>query len=55
MEKKFQNGGERLRKRGYNVKTLAMITSIDNDGTLHFEGDEEGEIKHAKTKKTVKR
>ena len=56
MEKKFQKGGDNLRKRGYTVKSLAMITKIDNDGILHFEGDEEeGEKKYAKTKKTSKR
>ena len=57
MEKKFQKGGDNLRARGYNVKSLAIITHIDDDGTLHFEGDEElkGEKENGKTKKTVKR
>ena len=39
MEKKFQGGGDRLRDRGYRVESLAIITKIDDDGTLHFEGD----------------
>ena len=59
MEKKFQGGGDKIRKSGISVKSLATITAIDEDGTLHFEGDEkqykQGEKKNGKTKKTVKR
>ena len=42
MEKKFQKGGKILRKQGYKVVSLAPITQMDKDGTLHFEGDKKG-------------
>ena len=55
MEKKFQKGGDNLRKKGYKVTSLATILAMDEDGTLHFEGDKDkGENKYAKTKKTIK-
>lgn len=35
IEKGFQGGGDRLRQAGYNVKSLAIIDSLDN-GEIRF-------------------
>ncbi len=36
IEKAFQDGGERLRKNGVRVESLARIASMHDDGTLDF-------------------
>lgn len=36
IEKGFQSGGEDLRKMGYDVKSLAIIESMSEDGTITF-------------------
>ena len=36
IEKGFQNGGKRLREKGYNIESLATIKSLDN-GKVEFE------------------
>lgn len=39
VEKGFQDGGDSLRREGYNVHSLAIIDSIE-DGKIIFRGDE---------------
>ena len=41
IEKGFQNGGDELRKAGYNLKSLAVIQSMDDDGNIEFAPDAE--------------
>ena len=37
VEKGFQEGGRTLRKEGYNLKSLAIVESMDPDrGTITF-------------------
>lgn len=36
IEKAFQNGGDDLRKMGYDVTSLAIIESMNEDGTITF-------------------
>ena len=36
IEKGFQNGGKRLREKGYKIESLATIKSLDN-GKVEFE------------------
>ncbi|MCR5790434.1 MAG: xanthine phosphoribosyltransferase [Lachnospiraceae bacterium] len=36
IEKGFQQGGEELRKMGYEVMSLAVIESMSEDGTITF-------------------
>lgn len=37
IEKGFQKGGYELRKMGINLKSLAIIKSMDDDGNIEFE------------------
>jgi len=37
IEKGFQKGGNELRKMGINLKSLAIIKSMDDDGNIEFE------------------
>jgi xanthine phosphoribosyltransferase len=37
IEKSFQDGGRVLREKGINLKSLAVIKSMDDDGNLEFE------------------
>ena len=37
IEKSFQDGGKTLREMGINLKSLAVIKSMDEDGNLEFE------------------
>lgn len=36
VEKEFQGGGNKLRADGYKVESLAVISKINDDGTLEF-------------------
>lgn len=36
IEKGFQTGGELVRGRGIRVESLAIVSSMDEDGTVHF-------------------
>ena len=40
IEKGFQKGGEKLREMGVNLKSLAVIRSMDDDGNIEFEENE---------------
>ena len=37
IEKGFQAGGKALRSMGINLKSLAVIKSMDDDGNIEFE------------------
>ena len=37
IEKSFQDGGQTLRDMGINLKSLAVIKSMDDEGNLEFE------------------
>lgn len=39
IEKGFQSGGADLRKMGYDVKSLAIIDSMSEDGTITFRSE----------------
>lgn len=39
IEKGFQSGGKALREMGINLKSLAVIKSMDDDGSIEFEDD----------------
>ena len=41
IEKGFQKGGAKLRQMGLNLKSLAVIRSMDDDGNLVFEDEPE--------------
>ena len=41
IEKGFQKGGVKLRQMGLNLKSLAVIRSMDDDGNLVFEDEPE--------------
>ncbi|MBE5825451.1 MAG: xanthine phosphoribosyltransferase [Butyrivibrio sp.] len=41
IEKAFQNGGDDLRKMGYEVTSLAIIESMTEDGKITFREQEE--------------
>ncbi len=41
IEKGFQKGGAKLRQMGLNLKSLAVIRSMDDDGNLVFEDESE--------------
>lgn len=41
IEKGFQKGGAELREKGFNLKSLAVIKSMDDDGNIVFEPDAE--------------
>ncbi|WP_024866635.1 xanthine phosphoribosyltransferase [Butyrivibrio sp. FCS014] len=41
IEKAFQNGGDDLRKMGYEVTSLAIIESMTEDGQITFRKQEE--------------
>ena len=36
IEKGFQDGGAKLREKGYDVLSLAIIESMSDDGTITF-------------------
>lgn len=36
IEKGFQTGGDLVRSRGIRVESLAIVSSMDEDGTVHF-------------------
>ncbi len=36
IEKAYKNAGNDIRTRGYRVESLAIISSIDENGTIHF-------------------
>ena len=36
IEKGFQEGGQLLRKRGLRVESLAIVDSMNEDGTIQF-------------------
>ena len=36
IEKGFQNGGEDLRKMGYDLQSLAIVDSMSEDGKIVF-------------------
>ena len=40
IEKGFQKGGEKLREMGINLKSLAVIRSMDDEGNIEFEENE---------------
>ena len=40
IEKAFQNGGDDLRKMGYEVTSLAIVESMSEDGTIKFREQE---------------
>ena len=40
IEKGFQDGGKELRDKGYNLHSLAVIESMDDDGNISFREDE---------------
>ena len=39
IEKTFQPGGEELRKEGYHVESLAMVSFMDDFGHIEFEDE----------------
>jgi xanthine phosphoribosyltransferase len=39
IEKGFQEGGKRLRERGFRVESLAIIDRMTDSGTLEFRGE----------------
>lgn len=39
IEKGFQKGGAYLREQGINLKSLAVIRSMDDEGNIEFEGE----------------
>ena len=39
VEKTFQPGGEELRKEGYHVESLAMVSFMDDFGHIEFEDE----------------
>ncbi len=39
IEKGFQKGGAYLREQGINLKSLAVIRSMDDEGNIEFEND----------------
>ena len=40
IEKGFQRGGAELREMGVNLKSLAIIKSMDDDGNIEFAENE---------------
>lgn len=36
IEKGFQHGGDKLRERGYRVESLAIVETMEDDGTVTF-------------------
>ncbi len=36
IEKGFQTGGQLVRGKGLHVESLAIVSSMDDDGTIHF-------------------
>jgi len=36
IEKGFQNGGQLVRSTGLRVESLAIVSSMDDEGTIHF-------------------
>lgn len=40
IEKGFQKGGRKLREMGINLKSLAVIRSMDDEGNIEFEENE---------------
>lgn len=51
IEKGFQRGGAQLREMGINLKSLAVIESMDDDGNIVFAGEEtaDGAVSPAET------
>ncbi|MBQ4364630.1 MAG: xanthine phosphoribosyltransferase, partial [Oscillospiraceae bacterium] len=39
IEKGFQQGGDELRKMGYDVQSLAIIEKMSHDGSIVFRAD----------------
>jgi xanthine phosphoribosyltransferase len=40
IEKGFQKGGAQLRAMGVNVKSLAIVKSMDDEGNIEFAENE---------------